>query len=77
MNSATKESFTAYFGPPNTVFIIVMVLLVAMLGIVLIKIVLSGWNDARTKEDYDASDFFTDLGRGLAMLLIFALIFSH
>jgi ABC-type arginine transport system permease subunit len=77
MNSATRENFTLYFGSPNTVFIVVMVLLVVMLGIVLLKIILLGWHDARTENGYDATDFFTTLVRGLALLLVFALIFSH
>jgi hypothetical protein len=77
MNSATKENFTAYFGSPNTVFIIVMVLLLSMMGVCLLKIVLSAWNDVRTDPNFDATDFFTTIIRMLVMLLIFGLLFFH
>jgi hypothetical protein len=77
MNSDTKSAFTTYFGAPSTVFIIVMVLLACMLGIFLIKLTLTAWNDARQDPDFDATDFFTTIGRMLALFLVFALLFFH
>jgi len=77
MNSATRENFTVYFGSPNTVFITVMVLMLCVIGIFLLKIVLSAWNDVRTDNDFDASDFFTTISRMLGIILIFGLLFFH
>jgi len=80
MNSHTKAQFTTLFGSgPDTVFIIVMVLLVGVLGFSLIKIVQSAWNDVRTGKhhDFDETDFFTTVIRGLVLLLIFGALFSH
>lgn len=80
MNSQTKSQFTILFGgTPDTVFVIVMVLLVGILGFALLKIIQTAWNDVRTgdKNDFDKSDFFTTLIRGLVILLIFGIIFSN
>lgn len=80
MNSATKSQFTTLFGSePSTVYIIVMVLLVGMLGFALLKITQAAWNDVRTGEtkDFGVTDFFSVLIRGLVILLIFSAIFSH
>jgi hypothetical protein len=77
MNNDTKSAFANYFGQPNTVFVIVMVLLACILGIVLIKLTLAAWNDVRRDPDFDATDFFTTITRMLALLLVFALLFFH
>lgn len=80
MNSQTKSQFTILFGSgPDIVYIIVMVLLVGILGFAVLKIVQTAWNDVRTgnKKDFDNSDFFTTLIRGLVILLIFGVIFSN
>lgn len=77
MNSDTKSAFTVYFGAPNTVFITVMVMLACMLGIFLIKLTLAAFNDARQDPDFDATDFFTTIGRMLFLFLLFALLFFH
>lgn len=75
MNDATREQFTIYFGNPSAIFQILIVLLVVLLFIALIIIIKKSWNDVRTDSDYDESDFLTTVMRGLALLLIFALIF--
>jgi ABC-type arginine transport system permease subunit len=77
MNSATRDSFTIYVGAPKILFISVMVLLGLCLGIVILKITLSAWNDVRTREDFDVSDFFTTLMRSVVVMLIFSVIFFH
>ena len=77
MNSATRDSFTTYFGSPNTTFIIVMVLMAAVMGIYLLKIVLAAWNDVRDDNNFDASDFFTTVVRMLIIFMIFAVFFFH
>lgn len=77
MNSATRESFTAYFGTPNSLYISVMVLLGLALSIFILKITLSAWKDVRTRDDFDVSDFFTVLAESVVVLLIFASIFFH
>ncbi len=75
MNDATREQFTIYFGNPSTVFQILIVLLVVLLFVALIIIIKKSWSDVRTDSDYDESDFITTVMRGLALVLIFALIF--
>jgi hypothetical protein len=80
MNSTTKAQFTTLFGSsPSTVYILVMVLLVGILGFALLKIIHTAWNDVRTgaQRDVDHTDFFTTLIRGLVLLLIFGILFSH
>jgi hypothetical protein len=79
MNSTTRSQFTTLFGGgPDFLFTTVMVLLVGILGIALLKIIQTAWNDVRTGayNDFDNSDFFTTIIRALVILLIFGAIFS-
>lgn len=75
MNSATREQFGVYFGNPSSLFQTLVVMLAVVLGVALLLIIKKSWNDVRTDSDFDESDFITNVVRGLALLLIFALIF--
>lgn len=75
MNSATREQFAIYFGNPSLLFQTLVVMLAVVLGVALILIIKKSWTDVRTDSDFDESDFITTVMRGLALLLVFALIF--
>lgn len=73
MNPDAKEVFTAYFGLPMSLYAVLAVLLVIVMGITLLLVIIKALKERG--RDKDDADVMTVIVRGLFMLLLITAVF--
>ncbi len=76
MTKDGADVFNTYFGNPHNTFVALLVMLSVALGVVLMNIATKAMKDRRTIREFDDSDVFVVLLRGLMVMLLIAAIFA-
>ena len=76
MNDEAIGVFTDYFGAPENLYLAMLALVLVLLGITIMIIAIKAMKDRRTNRDFDDTDVFGVLLRGLMVMLIVTALFA-